>query len=188
MAGVQNRTAAELKADLTAAIEQSRALLSGSQPESDRGMQDHSEPGDLLTGMELSFDEPPSADKPGPVEEIDFSTLSDEALDEILADPASADPGLSAPLAELKAQIARNPLPWAIGALVIGAAGARLLLGSDSVSNTKNARQNASQSANSAITHGSLLGQIMKTVFEMAKPTLLEGTKGWLMRIVDKKR
>ena len=167
MAGIQNRTAAEVKAELSAAIQQSRALL-----------------GEAAGSIAIA-PEPADDESLAPVEDFDFSTLSDEEL-EILLRETEPDPAVSStPTGDLMDQIARNPLPWAIGALVVGTIGAQGLLGGNSA--PKNPRQNASQMGDSSITHGSLIGQIMKSAFEMAKPTLLEAAQGCLTRFVEKK-
>jgi hypothetical protein len=186
MAAIQDRTAAELKAELSAAIAHSRALLGESVPPPDAGASLSEEPVDRLTGMELSFDETATESSRKDTGDIDIGSLSDEELDAILQETAPAYDKAQALLAQLKHEVARNPLPWAVGALVIAASGTRLLLGDSPSSFAKNPRQNASQSAESAITHGSLLGQMMTIGIEMARPALLEATKGWLTRIVEK--
>ena len=180
---IHDRTAAELKAELSAAIEHSRALLRESAPPApDPDTPAGEETVDRLTGLELSFDDTSPELPQNDGNEIDVASLSDQELEAILQETAPVAPESQDLLAQVKHEIAQNPLPWAIGALVIGTVGARLLLGEDS----KNPRQNASQTVESSITHGSLLGQIMKTGFEMAQPSLLEATKGLLTRIVEK--
>lgn len=188
MAGIQNRTAAELKAELTAAIAQSRAMLGESESVVEQQTFADEEELDRLTGLELNFDDPVAIDGPDwDVESIDFQNLSDADLERLLnetqPDP-QPQPQLSL-LAELKEEVAKNPLPWALGALTLGTFGARALFQSDN--SMKNPRQNASQSGNSPITHGSLMGQIMKSGFEMVQPALQEAVQGWLTRFVEKK-
>ncbi|MGK0190619.1 MAG: hypothetical protein ACI9R3_006449 [Verrucomicrobiales bacterium] len=194
MAGIQNRTAAELKAELTAAIEQSRALLANAvtSAEADAYFDDETvddEAVDQLTGLELSFDDAADAAavSDSDVPAIDFSGLSDAEL-EIVLNETAPEKRQNEPLPlmeELKSNIARSPLPWALGALAIGAFGARTLLADEKL--PKNHLQKASQSGDSPITHGSLVGQIMKTGFEMVQPSLHEAVHAWLARFVEKK-
>jgi hypothetical protein len=183
MAGIQNRTAAELKAELTAAIEQSRALLG----EVSRGSQDAvslEEPVDRLTGRELSFGDQVEELGHKDHEQVDFSSFTDEELDIILRETAPPGDGQVSIVEEFKRQITAKPMLWAVAAVAVGTWGAKAM-GGDGASR-KNPRQNASQSAETAITHGSLMGHFMKTSFEIVQPLLQEAVQGWLRRFVEK--
>lgn len=187
MARLQNSAAQDLRSQLTAAIAHSRALLGthpagAAQPQRSNSADD---PADRLTGMELSFDESMARDSPAE-DSIDLSSLSDSELDALLdqLSEATREVPRQRLLEDLQKHISHNPLPWTIAAIAVGVAASRLFFEENPDATTKNPPQNASQITDHAITHGSLLGQIMKTGFETAKPALLEATKGWLSRFV----
>ncbi|MEZ5324570.1 MAG: hypothetical protein R3F19_05865 [Verrucomicrobiales bacterium] len=184
MAGIQNRTAAELKAELTAAIEQSRALLG----EAYRGVQEGfslEEPPDRLTGREISFEDAVKGANPVIAEQIDFSNFSDEELDLVLRETEPEVEAQVSIVEEFKRQVSANPMLWTVAAVAVGTLGAKALVG-DAGGNSKNPRQNASQSIETPITHGSLMGLIMRNGFEMIQPALQEAVQGWLRRFVEK--